>query len=194
MLEFQKVIACAHTRGVKIGLGLDIDLMPPELNEKKLKADDPQLVSVRVGQVIADYPDLDYLLCFQSESIFTDKARYKVWHNVSDGFYKAIKERAPHIRVAVAGWSINAEDVASLPSDVICAPISKYSAGCENGAIYGNREYWGCPWLERDGGSSEYYYPYNLHLSETIQAWQSRAPNMNLKTAVTLPLGEFPHP
>jgi hypothetical protein len=121
---------------------------------------------------------LDYLLCFQSESIFEDKARYKVWHDVFDGFYKAIKERAPHIRLAVAGWGINAQDVASLPPDVICAPISKYSAGCENGAIYGTREYWGCPWLERDGGSSEYYYPYNLHLSETIQAWNSRAPNL----------------
>ena len=176
--EFQKVIAYAHTRGVKIGLGLDIDLLPPELKEKGIKADDPQLVSTRVGQVIADYPDLDYLLCFQSESIFEDKVRYKVWRTVFDGFYRAIKQRAPRIRVAVAGWGINAEDVTSLPPDVICAPISKYSAGCENGAIYGNREYWGCPWLERDGGSSEYYYPYNLHLSETIQAWKSRAPNM----------------
>jgi hypothetical protein len=176
--EFQKVIAYAHTRGVKIGLGLDIDLLPPELKEKKIRADDPQLVSSRVGQVITDYPDLDYLLCFQSESIFTDKARYKVWHNVFDAFYHAIKQRAPQIRLAVAGWGINADDVASLPPDVICAPISKYSAGCENGAIYGNREYWGCPWLERDGGSSEYYYPYNLHLSETIHAWQSRAPNL----------------
>jgi hypothetical protein len=176
--EFQKVIAYAHTRGVKIGLGLDIDLLPPELKEKKIRADDPQLVSSRVGQVISDYPDLDYLLCFQSESIFQDKARYKVWHDVFNGFYEAIKARAPQIRVAVAGWGINAEDVANLPPDVICAPISKYSAGCENGAIYGNREYWGCPWLERDGGSSEYYYPYNLHLSETIQAWKSRAPNM----------------
>jgi hypothetical protein len=176
--EFQKVIAYAHTRGVKIGLGLDIDLLPPELKEKKIRADDPQLVSARVGQVITDYPDLDYLLCFQSESIFEDKARYKVWHDVFDAFYKAIKERAPQIRVAVAGWGINTEDVASLPPDVICAPISKYSAGCESGAIYGDREYWGCPWLERDGGSSEYYYPYNLNLSETIQAWQSRAPNL----------------
>jgi hypothetical protein len=176
--EFQKVIAYAHTRGVKIGLGLDIDLLPPELKEKKIKADDPQLVATRVGQVITDYPDLDYLLCFQSESIFEDKARSKVWHNVFDGFYQAIKQRAPRIRVAVAGWGINAEDVTNLPPDVICAPISKYSAGCENGAIYGTREYWGCPWLERDGGSSEYYYPYNLHLSETIQAWKSRAPNM----------------
>ena len=52
-------------------------------------------------------------------------------------------------------------------------PISAYSDSCENGAIYGNREYWGCPWLERDGGSSEYYYPYNMHLSNTIKAWQN---------------------
>jgi hypothetical protein len=176
--EFQKVIAYAHTRGVKIGLGLDIDLLPKELRDKNIRADEPELVQANVGQVISDYPDLDYLLCFQSESIFADKTRYKVWHNVFDGFYRAIKEQAPRIRVAVAGWGISAEDVASLPPDVICAPISKYSAGCENGAIYGNREYWGCPWLERDGGSSEYYYPYNLNLSETIQAWQSRAPNL----------------
>jgi hypothetical protein len=175
--EFQKVIAYAHSRGVRIGLGVDIDLLPPELKEKQVKADDPALVSARVGQIITDYPDLDYLLCFQSESIFEDKARYKVWRNVFDGFYQAIKQSAPQIRIAVAGWGIGAEDVNTLPPDVICAPISKYSAGCENGAIYGSREYWGCPWLERDGGSSEYYYPYNLNLSETIQAWQSRAPN-----------------
>ncbi len=114
--EFQKVIAYAHTRGVKIGLGLDIDLLPPELSEKKIKADDPVLVRNRIGQVITDYPDLDYLLCFQSESIFSDKPRYKVWHNIFDAFYKAIKERAPQIRVAVAGWGISAEDVASLPA------------------------------------------------------------------------------
>ncbi len=124
--EFQRVIAYAHTRGIKIGLGLDIDLLPPEYNGKGIKADDPQLVAANVGQVINDYPDLDYLLCFQSESIFSDKARYKVWHNVFDGFYKAIKARAPHIRIAVAGWGISAEDVANLPPDVICAPISKY--------------------------------------------------------------------
>jgi hypothetical protein len=174
--EFQKVIAYAHTRGVRIGLGLDIDLLPPEL--KDFKANDPEVVSSRVGQVIADYPNLDYLLCFQSEGIPGDKERRRVWRIIFDGYYTAIRERAPQIRLAVAGWGISAEDVANLPPDVICAPISAYSDGCENGAIYGQREYWGCPWLERDGGSSEYYYPYNLHLSNTIKAWQGRAGNL----------------
>lgn len=174
--EFQKVIAYAHTRGVRIGLGLDIDLLPPEL--RAFKADDPEVVSSRVGQIIADYPNLDYLLCFQSEGIPGNKERRRVWRVIFDGFYGAIKERAPQIRLAVAGWGISAGDVTDLPPDVICAPISAYSDGCENGAIYGQREYWGCPWLERDGGSSEYYYPYNLHLANTIKAWQSRAANL----------------
>ena len=30
--------------------------------------------SARVGQIITDYPDLDYLLCFQSESIFAGQS------------------------------------------------------------------------------------------------------------------------
>ena len=45
--------------------------------------------------------------------------------------------------------------------------------------MYGRREFWGCPWLERDFGSSEYYYPYNMHLANTVKAWRDRAPNMN---------------
>ena len=60
---------------------------------------------------------------------------------------------------------------------MICAPISAYSDKCANGKDYGNREYWGCPWLERDFDSSEHYYPYNMHLSNTVDAWLSRSAN-----------------
>ena len=85
-------------------------------------------------------------------------------------FTTGSKQRSPRTRLAVAGWGLNPEAIAGLPADVICAPIAPYSDRCESGAIYGNREYWGCPWLERDWSSSQYYYPYNMHLSNTIAA------------------------
>ena len=66
----------------------------------------------------------------------------------------------------MAGWGLVPASIASLPTDVICGPISQYSDGCVSGKEYGKREFWGCPWLERDFGSSEYYYPYNMHLCE----------------------------
>ncbi len=172
---FQKVIAYAHARGVKIGLGLDVNLIP---DDYRAKADDPAVVAARVDQIASDYPDLDYLLCFQSEGIEKIPKEWDAWRRIFTGFYQGLKARSPGTRLAVAGWGLNPVSIAQFPQDVICAPISAYSDSCESGAIYGKREYWGCPWLERDGGSSEYYYPYNMHLSHTIKAWQNRAPNM----------------
>lgn len=172
---FQKVIAYAHTRGVKVGLGLDIDLIPPEYYAK---ADDPRVVSARVDQLARDYPNLDYVLCFQSEIVGKNEGFYRTWRTIFDGFYRGITDRMPRTRIAVAGWGLEPASIATLPRDVICAPISYYSDKCESGAIYGDREYWGCPWLERDFNSSEYYYPYNMNLSNTIEAYDNRAPNM----------------
>ena len=172
---FQKVIAYAHSRGVRIGLGLDIDLIPPEY---KAKADDPEVITARVNQLASEYPDLDYLLCFQSESVGKNSEFYQTWRRIFTGFFERIKSQMPQTRVAVSGWGLEPKSVESLPGDVICAPIAHYADSCESGAIYGDREYWGCPWLERDFNSSEYYYPYNLNLSNTIAAYHRRASNM----------------
>lgn len=172
---FRRVISYAHTRGVRIGLGLDIDLIPPEY---KARPGDPEIIAARVDQLADDYPDLDYLLCFQSENVGKDTAFYKIWRDIFDGFYYLAKQRMPRTRLAVSGWGLDPVSVRTLPKDVICAPIAAYSDTCESGAIYGEREYWGCPWLERDFNSSEYYYPYNMHLSNTIRAYRNRAPNM----------------
>jgi hypothetical protein len=178
--EFQRVIAYAHKRGIKIGLGLDINLIPDSYHKEP---DDPKVMAARVKQIETDYPNLDYLLCFQSESLTDDtpeaeKMRQR-WRTIFDAFYVGLKKNRPQLRLAVAGWGLRAADVASLPTDVICAPISKYSDAFEDGHIYKDHEYWGCPWMERDIYSSLYYYPYNMHLSNTVKAWQQRAPNMS---------------
>ncbi len=152
-----------------------------------MKADDPKVIAARVKQIAIDYPNLDYLFCFQSENLKHDDAgdARAVWRKIFDGFYNGLKKTMPGLRLAVAGWGIRPQDVTSLPNDVICAPISDYSDACESGSVYGNREYWGCPWLERDFNSSVYYYPYGMDLSNTIKAWQNRAPNMKGFYALT---------
>jgi len=172
---FSKVIDYAHTRGVRIGLGLDINLIPEEY---KAKPEDPEIVQARVDQIVNDYPDLDYLLCFQSEVVGKNPGFYETWRKIFMGFYDSLRVRMPRTRLAVAGWGLDPKSIETLPPDVICAPISPYSDACESGAIYGDREYWGCPWLERDFNSSEYYYPYRMHLSNTISAYENRARNM----------------
>jgi len=35
----------------------------------KTESDDPKVIAAQVDQVATDYPDLDYLLCFQSENM-----------------------------------------------------------------------------------------------------------------------------
>lgn len=179
---FQKVIGYAHSRGMKIGLGLDIDLIMPEYNTT---ADDPEVIAARVDQIVTDYPDLDYLFCFQSENVGKDSLFYNAWTKIFDGFYEGVKERSPRTRVAVSGWGLDPVAVESLPADVICAPIAHYSAEFENGHIYGDREYWGCPWLERDIKSSQYYYPYGIDFSGTVESYRNRASNMKGFFALT---------
>jgi hypothetical protein len=172
---FKRVIAYAHSRGIKIGLGLDIDLIPPDY---KTTADDPKVIEARMKQVVEDYADLDYLILFVSELINNSPEKLALWKRTFDGMYSYLKQHSKNTKVAVAGWGLSKEIAAALPADVIAAPISHYSDAFEDGSIYGNREYWGCPWMERDFSSSQYYYPYNMHLSNTIKAWKQRAPNM----------------
>ncbi|MCX5634754.1 MAG: carbohydrate-binding protein, partial [Planctomycetota bacterium] len=174
---FQKVIEYAHRRGVKIGLGLDIDLIPLEYHAD---ANNPEIINARVDQIVNDYPDLDYLICFQSETGVGNNPQkfYQNWRNIFMGFYNGIKARSPNTKLAVAGWGLDPNSINTLPADVICSPISAYSDTFENGQLYGDREYWGCPWLERDFRSSEYYYPYNMHLANTITSYQQRTTNM----------------
>jgi hypothetical protein len=172
---FKRVIAYAHSRGIKMGLGLDIDLIPPDYNTT---ADDPKVIEARMKQVKEDYPDLDYLILFVSELINNSPAKLALWKRTFDGMYSYMKQHSQFTKIAVSGWGLSKEIGASLPADVIAAPISHYSDAFEDGSIYGNREYWGCPWMERDFSSSQYYYPYNMHLSNTIKAWKARAKNM----------------
>ncbi len=172
---FKKVIAYAHKRGVKIALGIDIDLILPEYC---LEADDPAVIEARISQINNDYPDLDYLILFVSEMINHDEKKLALWKRTFNGMYTRMKKQSPDTRIAVAGWGLKKEIAQELPEDVIAAPISGYSDSFEDGSIYGDREYWGCPWLERDVYSSCYYYPYEMHLSNTISAYQKRAPNM----------------
>lgn len=172
---FQNVIHYAHERGVKMALGIDIDLILPEY---KLEADDPLVIEARVKQITTDYPDLDYLILFVSEMINHDTKKLEQWKLIFNEMYQLIKERSPKTHIAVAGWGLSKAIANQLPKDVIAAPISSYSDQFENGDIYGDREYWGCPWLERDVYSSCYYYPYDMHLSNTIKAYKNRASNM----------------
>jgi len=183
---FRKVIAYAHLRGVKIGLGLDIDVLLPEY---QTEPDNREVIKAQVTEIACEYPELDYLLCFQSEGQ-KNEAFYARWRRVFDGFYEEMKRMSPSTRIAVSGWGLPPESVNSLPEDVICAPISYYSAAFEPGSVYGSREYWGCPWLERDFNSSEYYYPYNVDLSETIRAFGDASPNMNGFYALTWRLAD----
>ncbi len=114
--EFQKILAHAHARGVKVGLGLDINVLPEDY---KAKADDPGVVAARAEQIVRDYPDLDYLLCFQAEDTGSDPAKWASWRRTVMGFYEKLKARSPATRLAVAGWGLNPASIAQLPADVI---------------------------------------------------------------------------
>jgi hypothetical protein len=172
---FKRVIEYAHSRGVKIGLGLDIDLIP---SDYRMQADDPAVVKARMDQVLQDYPYLDYLILFISENVLTQPEKVRLWRRTFDAMHKYLKAQSHSIKIAVAGWGLSKELADGLPADVIMAPISRYADTFEDGSIYGSREYWGCPWMERDFFSSQYYYPYDMHLSNTIKAWQNRGKNM----------------
>lgn len=153
---YQQVIAYAHRRGVRIALGVE--------------GGDPKFI-------IENYPDLDYVLMYAAE-LSNERP------NFNKSIYEALKKET-NIRMGLSGWGIKGS-LSDLPSDLIAAPISPYTDGCADGSQFGGREYWGCPWMERDGArvqqgayaSSQHWYPYSMNLSSTIAAYINAATNM----------------
>jgi hypothetical protein len=188
---FQRVIAYAHTRGVKLALGTDINYSQKgfgtvtDSNERSRLAHDPELVKSRIGQVIRDYPDLDYFVAFCWEGMPQFKQTAPLWERTIRLVRRELQENAPQIKLAVSGWGMRSEYIDVLPDEVICAPIAPYSARPQDGTIFGRRDYWACPWMEKDNDSSMFYYPYRLDLSESIDAWQKRTPNTGGLYALT---------
>ena len=173
---FQYIIQYAHSRGVKIGLGLDIDLVMPDYG---VSADAPGLPELQAETVMANYEDLDTLILYISEMIVSDPAALSRWRDCFDRMYETVRAKRPDMQIAVSGWGISEEIARSLPADVVIAPISNYSAGFVNGSeAYPGKEYWGGPWVERDFDSSVYYYPYNMELSDTVKAYQENKDTM----------------
>ena len=156
---FQQIINYAHKRGVKIALGVELT---GDKREQEF--------------IIKNYSNLDYVLMYEGE-----------WGGAkgfNTGFYEALKKNTK-IKMGLSGWGLKG-DLSGLPADLIAAPIAPYSAGFVSGAQYLNREYWGCPWMERDGdrnllkktASSEHWYPYNINLSTTISGYKNSTKNM----------------
>lgn len=171
--KFAFIIRYAHTRGVKIGLGLDLNLVMGDYGQA---ADDFSVVDARIHQITTDYSGLDYLLLYRSEN----SPDFRVWNRAFYRTYNALKEKAPNIRIAVSGWGLDPDTVIGLPADVIAAPISGHSVNdrIPDGSIYGEREFWGCPWSERDYNDSIHFAPYRTLLSNTVGDYQRRSRNM----------------
>jgi glucan-binding YG repeat protein len=175
--QFQMVINYAHTRGVKMGLGLDINLIPEGYGAE---AKDPGVIKARTDQIMEDYKDLDVLLLYLSENVGQSEGTLNYWKECFNGFYSAMKEGQPETQLAISGWGVRADIAAYVPDDVIVAPIADYSSGFVNGEkVYGeNKEFWGGPWVERDFDSSVYFYPFNMGLDQTIASYQENKDTM----------------
>lgn len=155
---FQQVIDHAHSRGVKIGLGLDIDIV---MSDYGVAANAEGLPEAQAKAVMEHYDNLDVLLLFTSEY-----PNLPLWKDCYDRIYKTVKEAGSSMQLAVSGWGVNSEIANYVADDVIVAPISYYESGMVDGVeTYGeDKEYWGGPWMERDFNSSVYFYPYRMGL------------------------------
>lgn len=170
--QFQFILHYAHQRGVKIGLGLDLNLV---MTDYQASADQDEVALARVNQIITDYPNLDYLMLYRSEN----SPNFDVWNKAFRITYDMIKQKASNIRITVSGWGLDPDTIINLPKDIIAAPISGHGINdiFPDGNIYGEREFWACPWSERDYHDSVHFAPYHTLLSNTIRSYQNRSSN-----------------
>ena len=170
--EFKLVIDYAHKRGVKICLGMDIDTGAERYGTDM---NDDAFIEARTDALMELYPDLDYFAAFRNEG--SAQVANEAWTRAFNSMYNRFKEKESPTKIIVSGWGMTGESVADLPMDVIIAPIAPYSAWYENEKTYGGREYWAGPWAQRDFTSSVYYYPYLLHLDETMESYAKNKEN-----------------
>ncbi|WP_406415837.1 carbohydrate-binding protein [Streptomyces sp. NBC_00873] len=181
---FQWILQYAHSRGVRVSLGIDLNLIPAAYGEKY---DAPGVTLARATQLATDYPKLDYVMAYRSETM--PASENPTWKANFRTLQQTFIDKGAATRFGVSGWGLDPTFMDDLPTDVIAAPISHYSASFESGAAFGTREYWGTPWLERDFDSSVYYQPYNMNLSDTIASYKAAAANMTGFQALTWRLG-----
>ena len=91
---FQRVIAHAHRRGVRIALGVEL------AGDKREQA-----------FIVKNYPDLDYILMYNGEGGGA---------GLSQQFYDDIKKNTK-IRLGLSGWGLDG-NLANYPADLIAAP------------------------------------------------------------------------
>ncbi len=89
---------------------MDINLIP---DAYQAKADDPEVVAARVDQIASDYPDLDYLLCFQSEGIQKEPKQWDAWRRIFKGFYAG--PEGPVVRYAIGSGRLGTEPRVDRP-------------------------------------------------------------------------------
>ncbi|MCU1659184.1 MAG: putative secreted glucosidase [Pseudonocardiales bacterium] len=181
---FQWVLRYAHSRGVMVALGIDLNTVPAGYPSFST----PGVAAARAAQIVSDYPTLDYFIGYRSEGM--PSGQNTSWKATFTTFRTAFSSANLPTKTAVSGWGLLPEFMSDLPADVIAAPIAPYTASFDNGAGFGTREYWGTPWLENDNGSSLEYAPSGINLSATIASYQAAAPNMTGIQALTWRLGD----
>lgn len=160
--QFQFLIDYGHTRGVKMGLGLDINIILPEYG---VAANAPGLPEARAEEILTHYENMDTLILYVSEMINNNPAELERWKDCFTRMYNTIRAERPDMQIAISGWGISPAIAAFVPDDVVIAPISNYKSGFVTGTTdYPGKEYWGGPWVERDFQSSVYFYPYKTDL------------------------------
>lgn len=181
--QFEFLIEYGHSRGVKMGLGLDIDIVMADYGAA---ANAPGLPEAQAKAVLENYEELDTLILYISESVGTNAQWLATWKDCFERMYKTIRAERPDMQIAVSGWGVSHEIANYIygefgATDVVIAPISNYSAGFVTGKYYYgiDKEYWGGPWVERDFDSSVYFYPFKMELSDTINAYQQNKDSMS---------------
>lgn len=187
--QLQFILHTAHQLGIQVGLGIDLNLIP---DDYPLAAGCREVAEARAHQIAVDYPELDYLLLYYSEGC----ANPEEWKQAFQYFYPVIKQCAPQIQIAVSGWGLPPEEIEKLPPEIIAAPIAPHSKNAQvlDGSVYGEREYWACPWVERDYGDSMYFATYNMKLSETIETYQAYSSSATGLTTLTWRLTDAVEP
>jgi hypothetical protein len=152
----RQVIAYARERGVEVVVGTDFDIVPEPLRAD-LDPLDPAVLTGRVDEILATYPELRYVQLYFSEVNEVSTADgAKAYTIVRDH----LARRAPRARLITGSWFQEErfpELAAAVPNDVIFSTLMPHDMTVrpEWAQVAADREAWAVPWLEFDGGLSE---------------------------------------
>ena len=170
----REAITYAQDRGMTVGMGFEINLLPTEIEDTGALAFDEDVIRARLADLIETYPTVDFVQIWFSEFNRTSAREFAEGIEIVQ---RLLSEIAPDKRIVTGGWFVEdrlGELDSMVPEDIIFSTLIPHKGEIDRAFLrmQKGRQRWPVPWLEFDGNlwvPQPYVFGFRLTVQEAVE-------------------------